>query len=111
MSPLLIIRKLYKQIPAFECKPGCHECCGIVPWARSEWEQISDKRNYKSVICPYIGPEGCEVYEKRPLMCRLFGAVDDPILKCPYGCAPSNKMLTKKQAQAMIRRYHELMDL
>jgi hypothetical protein len=36
--------------------------------------------------CPYLGKNGCEVYEERPLICRLFGTT--PKLACPHGKRP-----------------------
>ncbi len=36
--------------------------------------------------CPYLGCKGCEVYEERPLICRLFGTTKS--LPCPNGRRP-----------------------
>ncbi|MDO8178956.1 MAG: YkgJ family cysteine cluster protein [Undibacterium sp.] len=36
--------------------------------------------------CPHLGKNGCEVYEERPLICRLFGTT--PQLVCPNGRRP-----------------------
>lgn len=36
--------------------------------------------------CPHLGPDGCKVYEERPLICRLFGTT--PTLPCPNGRRP-----------------------
>ena len=36
--------------------------------------------------CPHLGVAGCQVYEERPLICRLFGTT--PRLKCPHGKQP-----------------------
>ena len=104
METLSKIKSMYSQIPGFKCKPGCHDCCGLVPWAKVEWEQIKDKRNYTTFICPYVGDKGCDIYEHRPLMCRLFGAVNDALLKCPNGCGPEKK-LSRKKAKQLIRDY------
>ena len=37
--------------------------------------------------CPYLGEQGCEVYDERPLICRLFGTT--PRLPCPNGRKPT----------------------
>lgn len=42
--PITEIIELYNQIPNFECDKTCHDCCGPVPWAKSEWEPLKDKR-------------------------------------------------------------------
>jgi hypothetical protein len=36
--------------------------------------------------CPYLGKNGCEAYDERPLICRLFGTT--PRLPCPNGNRP-----------------------
>ncbi len=36
--------------------------------------------------CPYLGDKGCQVYDDRPLICRLFGTT--PRLACPNGNRP-----------------------
>ena len=34
----------------------------------------------------HLGPDGCQVYDQRPLICRLFGTT--PRLPCPRGRGP-----------------------
>lgn len=36
--------------------------------------------------CVHLGDNGCQVYDERPLICRLFGTT--PRLACPNGCKP-----------------------
>jgi hypothetical protein len=48
-----------------------------------EWEQINHPSKYIQAElrgCPFLAPTGCEIYNKRPLICRLFGAVDKAAL-------------------------------
>ena len=97
---------LYRRIPAFRCKPGCSACCGPVPFSCNEWERIPDRKMAAGIDCPYAGPRGCAIYEKRPFMCRLFGAAAS--LPCPFGCRP-DRMLSAEEAAALTRRYMELM--
>lgn len=42
--------------------------------------------------CPFLTPDGCEVYLDRPAICRLFGAVDSPFLQCPVGACAKRPM-------------------
>lgn len=100
------IKKLYAKIPEFECLEGCTGCCGPVPFSKWEWDRIKDKRKATGFDCPYINCGKCEIYDKRPLLCRLFGTVED--LRCPYGRRP-DKLLSKKEGQEIMNRYFELM--
>ena len=37
------------------------------------------------VACPFEIPAGCAIYQERPIVCRMFAAVDNPILTCSHG--------------------------
>jgi len=84
---------LRKHIPAFECKPGCHDCCGPVTTSSEEMANLpvkSEAEHEKALSeynCPHLGENGCQVYHDRPLICRLFGTT--PKLACPNGCRPA----------------------
>lgn len=102
MSSAKIIKYLRKQIPVFECVPGCSDCCGITVFSKWEWAQISDKCIATSIHCPYIIEKGCAIYPQRPIMCRLFGTVSK--MKCPYGRGPV-KLLTPKKEKELMALY------
>lgn len=51
--------------------------------------------------CVHLGPQGCEVYDERPLICRLFGTT--PSLLCPRGRGPET--LTEVHVECHV---HEL---
>jgi len=97
---------LYKQIPSFECKDGCTDCCGPVPFTKWEWNKVSDKRNAEGINCPYA-KSGCKIYEQRPLICRLYGTVKK--MQCPHGCRPI-VLLSEIQEQMIVKEYFELME-
>ena len=87
-----VIHFFRTRIPAFECVPGCHDCCGPVTATseevsrlplRSDTEYQAALANYS---CPYLGQKGCQVYGERPLICRFFGTI--PNLPCPNGKKP-----------------------
>ena len=86
------IRFFRKHIPAFECLPGCHDCCGPVTTSSEEMARLPVKSVAEhdaalaELNCPYLGKNGCEVYAERPLICRLFGTT--PKLACPHGKRP-----------------------
>ena len=102
--------KIYPKIPAMICKHGCTDCCGPVPWSKSEWDAIGDKRVATDINCPYSISGCCDVYSQRPLICRLFGVVDDPLLACPHGLGPLLGKMSRSEASAIIKEYHAKID-
>lgn len=86
------IDQLRRGIPAFACIPGCHDCCGPVTASSEEMARLPVKSEaihdaaLEAMSCPHLGENGCEVYEERPLICRLFGTT--PSLPCPNGRKP-----------------------
>jgi len=105
-------KKLYAQIPEFECKPGCSDCCGPVPWAKWEWLRTPVHKLVTNgkINCPYAVDGRCEVYDYRPLTCRMFGAGEHKFLECPHGCGPAKKLSPERQKEIM-EQYYKLMDL
>ncbi|MFC5696237.1 YkgJ family cysteine cluster protein [Pseudomonas sp. GCM10022186] len=101
------IDQLRRQIPAFACEPGCHDCCGPVTASSEEMSRLpvkSDAEHDAALAqwnCVHLGPQGCEAYEQRPLICRLFGTT--PSLPCPRGRGPE----TPTEAH-VERQVHEL---
>ena len=105
------------DIPTFACKPGCHACCGLVPFTTPErdrvaqlrpmerWEAFGDAWVTVSALatmrCPFLAGDGCGIYAHRPAVCRLFGAVDHPLMTCPHGCGPKRKF-TETQSRRIL---------
>jgi hypothetical protein len=89
-----IIAHLRYHIPAFECVPGCHDCCGPVTTSSEEMSRLPVKTDAEhdaalaDLRCVHLGPNGCEVYAERPLICRLFGTT--PHMACPNGRRPEH---------------------
>jgi Fe-S-cluster containining protein len=86
------IDQLRRQIPSFACVPGCHDCCGPVTASSEELSRLpvkSDAEHDAALAhwnCVHLGEHGCEAYDQRPLICRLFGTT--PSLPCPHGRGP-----------------------
>ncbi len=86
------IKFFRERIPSFECKSGCHDCCGPVTTSTEEMSRLPVKSDAEyeaalaSLRCPHLGVNGCPVYGERPLICRLFGTT--PRLPCPEGKRP-----------------------
>ena len=105
------LKSLYRQIPTFQCRKGCTDCCGPVPFSEAEADQIEIKRKAKpgSIDCPYSKGGRCEIYDKRPFMCRLFGASHEKALKCPHGCGPLFP-LTSEATKELTWKYISIME-
>lgn len=79
-------------IPNMQCDVGCEECCHVVGCNKKEYEDVirfAELRNIKPVKqglkCPWFQNGGCSVYDERPTVCRLYGHVDSPQMRCPRG--------------------------
>ena len=103
------LRFLRRRIPAFECEPGCHDCCGPVTASSEEMARLPLKTDAEHVAaldelsCPHLGEQGCQVYAERPLICRLFGTT--PRLACPNGRRPA--VMIAPHIEQRIYRYFE----
>ena len=101
------IRFLRRHIPAFECEPGCHDCCGPVMASGEEMARLPVKSDAEhaaalaELSCPHLGAKGCQVYAERPLICRLFGTTTQ--LACPNGKRP--EVLLDPAIEQQIHRY------
>ena len=89
-----IIVRLRERIPSFECVPGCHDCCGPVTTSSHEMSRLPEKTDAEhdaalnELRCVHLGPNGCEVYTERPLICRLFGTTER--MPCPNERRPEH---------------------
>ncbi len=101
------IRFFRRQIPAFACLPGCHDCCGPVLASTDELARLppaSAERHAAAIEhwdCVHLGEQGCSVYDERPLVCRLFGTT--PRLPCPHGRGPA--LMIAPEMDAKIARF------
>jgi len=114
------LKAWHKEIPSFKCVEGCLNCCiGYAPtMSKWEWDQINHPAKFVTAElrgCPFLMPGGCAIYSKRPLICRLFGAVDKAALSehdlgevvplyCREGAAPL-KSLPAPRALDMLVTY------
>ena len=101
------ISALRRQIPSFECVPGCHDCCGPVTTSPEEMSRLPRKTAAEQeaamdeLNCVHLGPKGCTVYDERPLICRLFGTTKT--LPCPNGRRPVE--LSHPRVEKQIHEY------
>ncbi len=113
MNRKQLLYKLRKMIPECSCNmPGCHACCGPVPWSKEERNELPERfqnmtKKGNSLNCVFECENGCAVYEYRPIVCRLFGISDEPRLRCPHGFI-ADKTLTVKQTEEITKLYLDL---
>lgn len=104
---------LHERIPAIpDCDGRCWTSCGPVDMSWRERQRI---RAAGVRITPYqdamarldtfwcealTSGKRCAVYEMRPVVCRLWGAVEG--LKCPFGCVPEGGWLSDAEAYELI---------
>ncbi|HSW12084.1 MAG TPA: YkgJ family cysteine cluster protein [Solimonas sp.] len=104
-----ILGDLRRKIPSFQCVPGCHDCCGPVTASSIEMARLPVKGKavhdaaLADLSCPHLGAQGCEVYDERPLICRLFGTT--PSLPCPNGRGP--EVMTDPVVERQIHWFAE----
>jgi len=108
---------LYEQVPDVGCKGKCHNTCGAIDMSPREHARIRDvagvdipEPSGENILahvkgtwsCPALtADKRCSVYEWRPMICRLSGAVEG--LPCPHDCAPSTgRLLTDAEAVTLL---------
>lgn len=116
------LESIYARIPSVPCQQLCQECCGPISLEVIEYVRIFGKQPVPSEFelfgrvpvisnpltgeCPKLGRDGnCRVYDKRPAICRLYGAVK--AMRCPFGCQPT-RWLTDKEAHAILQQVRDL---
>lgn len=90
-----------------ECIPGCTECCWRVAFCGMEVEGLTATeeaaRQQLTFACPFVEKDvGCKIYEKRGLVCRLFGT--NTVMACPRGAKAKNP-LTPAETIEILETY------
>lgn len=100
---------LYGEVPEVSCRGLCTDSCGSVAMAPLEQRRIAGKGRVLLPLlgafeesCPALQDGRCEVYEVRPMVCRLYGAVEG--MRCPYGCEPEGGHLPDREGQRLLAR-------
>lgn len=101
-----ILHKIYAKIPDAGCKGLCTNQCTIIGMAKGEWDDIVKRTGIRPHLtdsgdCSFLKDGKCSIYQFRPLVCRLFGSVDNDALRCEHGCLP-DKPLTIEQSDALV---------
>lgn len=106
------MRALYAELPQMACKGLCWDSCGPLPLTTVERDHIRDATGVDIPfggsgsaprLCPALGMfRTCGVYEVRPLICRLWGLVEN--MPCNFGCVPEGGRLTVAEGYGFIAR-------
>ena len=100
------LETLYAALPSMACPGRCEQSCGVIVMTRLEWIRIRRKLGYApkgkpSLVCPLLKKGRCSVYALRPLICRLYGMLQDQKMRCGYGCA-AERFLTEEESNALL---------
>lgn len=70
-----------------------------------EREFVGLKPVQGTLSCVFLDPVlgGCIAYRLRPLVCRLWGCLDEPLMRCPYGCQPT-RWVTPEEHKALYEK-------
>lgn len=111
--------KVYDAIPRIECKGKCWDSCSSLDLSEQETRRIQQRHGIeirqhnplradnRGRLCPALSMfRQCRVYDDRPFICRLWGAV--PSMKCNFGCIPEGGLLTEEQGHLLMARVYEL---
>ena len=110
------LERIYRSVPSVKCRGLCAESCGPIDMSPAERRRLTELGvDIPAVadilpevmagnpgVCPALVDNRCSVYEARPLICRLWGAVQS--MPCPYGCEVTPGLLMDDGAQELIRR-------
>lgn len=111
------LRHFYaKNLPTVPCRGLCTAGCGPIDLegveASALQEQgialpvVVDHAIHGPLTCSHLTDAGrCAIYENRPLICRLFGAVR--AMTCPHGCVPAGGYLRDDRAGDLFRQLAE----
>lgn len=107
------LHQIYRRIPDAGCKGLCASSCTVLGMSVGEAEQLKKVTGRmpsvtKNGKCSYLEDERCTVYEDRPAICRLFGAVNSPQLKCGFGCVDPQKELSDPESMRILHEIDHL---
>lgn len=107
------LQKIYSQVPRLQCKGHCHIYCTVIPTHPAEAENIIEKHGAvplptkDKLRCSYLGEDKrCQIYEDRPLICRLWGAVRK--MKCEWGCSPIGGYLSEGKSSKLQKQCYRI---
>jgi Fe-S-cluster containining protein len=110
-TPAQRLRALYERIPQVACKRKCQSYCiavvddGALSVLEREriWSLHGVRPPGPDHACGYLDDVGrCSIYALRPLVCRIWGVLDVPGMRCEYGCKPE-RYLSPAEGHALMQ--------
>jgi hypothetical protein len=102
------LAELYAQVPSIPaCDGRCWVSCGPIEMFDRERQRIRERgvkisdadvamQSVDTFYCEALKDGRCMVYDIRPMICRIWGAVED--MPCPFGCVPEPGYLTADES-------------
>lgn len=113
------IEAVWAEIPDVDCRGLCEAYCGPVDCSMVERRLLKEHGVRLKVLpvltvgigaaepCIALEDGRCTVYDVRPTICRLWGAVDVDGMRCEHGCRPE-RYLTDVEARQLLLRARAL---
>lgn len=108
---LAALDRLYARLPEIRCRGLCWRSCGAVPMAAAEWDRLVVRVgrvplpvvvDETGAYCPLLTTaRHCKAHDIRPMLCRLYGLVDDGKMHCEFGCVP-DRWVTEEEAFELL---------
>lgn len=96
---------IYAELPKIECQRKCQLACGPLGMTRVEFRRLTGSSAPvecgPDMVCPFLVDGACSRYQRRPLLCRLFGLT--PKMPCPHGCQPERWLTDDEETDIMTR--------
>lgn len=129
VSPLNWLQHdIYSKIPEIDCQGLCYDQCTLIIAHPAELNNIGFNPHFKTLedckvlvhlikqdwyhndgclTCPMLDSnKRCKIYDKRPLVCRLYGVVEG--MECRFGCKPKTRYLTDKEGRELMLSVKQL---
>lgn len=102
--------KAWAKVPAMHCKGLCQDSCGPIEASSAERALLAERGielpdiavalSDDEYVCPALVDGRCTVHDVRPVLCRLWGAVEE--MPCPWGCVPVGGRLASPEGLAIL---------
>ncbi|WP_053065362.1 YkgJ family cysteine cluster protein [Micromonospora sp. RV43] len=104
------LEQIYAELPEIECQGLCSASCNAIVMSAAERQRIRERGVDIAPLdmpCPALSQfNRCTVYDARPLICRLYGLVEQ--MACPWGCRPQGGFVDDATAHWMLRRVEKI---